>query len=96
MKENNHYNMHIADKTIQFIEERDPSKPFFGWCSFPDPHHPFSPPEPWYSMYKGEDLSISPCPDEEDEKLPQHLKEYKDKMGISDENIAEDIAKKHA
>ena len=95
VQEENHYNIHIANKTIQFIEERDDSKPFFGWCSFPDPHHPFSPPEPWYSMYKGEDITINRCPDKEDENLPLHLKEYKEKMRISDENLAEDIAKNY-
>ncbi len=34
-----HYNTYIADKTIEFLRNRDADRPFFMWCSFPDPHH---------------------------------------------------------
>ena len=33
-------------------ERRDPSVPFFLWCSFSKPHPPLDPPEPYYSMYR--------------------------------------------
>lgn len=42
----------IADQAIDFLKGvRDPERPFFMWCSFPDPHHPMSPPKPWCDMY---------------------------------------------
>lgn len=44
-----------AEQCVRFIRERrDPTKPFFLWCSFTKPHPPLDPPEPYYSMYRGE------------------------------------------
>ncbi|MGH7145102.1 MAG: sulfatase-like hydrolase/transferase [Planctomycetota bacterium] len=45
-----------VDQCIEFIQHRDPTAPFFLWCSFGKPHPPFDPPEPYYSMYRGADL----------------------------------------
>ncbi len=43
----------IAEQCVEYIRERrDPSVPFFLWCSFPKPHPPLDPPEPYYSMYR--------------------------------------------
>lgn len=43
-----------AEKCVEYIQERrDPSIPFFIWCSFTKPHPPLDPPEPYYSMYRG-------------------------------------------
>ena len=51
-----HYNTWVADRTIEFLEEHSQDEPFFLWCSFPDPHHPYCPPEPWASMYDPTDV----------------------------------------
>lgn len=46
-----------AEQCVSYIlDRRDPSAPFFLWCSFSKPHPPFDPPEPYYSMYKDADL----------------------------------------
>ena len=50
LPEDLHYNRFIADSTIRVIEQPD-EKPFFIWCSFPDPHMPVAPPEPYGSWY---------------------------------------------
>ncbi|MCM8769960.1 MAG: sulfatase-like hydrolase/transferase [Candidatus Omnitrophica bacterium] len=43
----------IAEQCLEYIlERRDPTVPFFLWCSFSKPHPPFDPPEPYYSMYR--------------------------------------------
>ena len=43
----------IAEQCVEYIvERRDPSVPFFLWCSFTKPHPPLDPPEPYYSMYR--------------------------------------------
>jgi arylsulfatase A-like enzyme len=48
-----HYNRYIADSTIRLIEQsaREPARPFFAWCSFPDPHLPVAPPRPYCDLY---------------------------------------------
>jgi len=55
-----HYNTFIADHSIDFLRSRDASKPFFLWCSFPDPHHPYSPPKPYCDMYDPAEIDFSP------------------------------------
>lgn len=46
-----------AQKCVNYIRERrDPTVPFFLWCSFAKPHPPLDPPEPYYSMYQNSDL----------------------------------------
>lgn len=41
-----------VDESIDFLETRDPTCPFFLWTSFSKPHPPLDPPEPYYSMYR--------------------------------------------
>lgn len=42
-----------SEQCVEFIRERrDPTVPFFLWCSFSKPHPPLDPPEPYYSMYR--------------------------------------------
>lgn len=74
-----HYNRYIADATIRTIREsgRTGSPPFFCWCSFPDPHSPLSPPEPYCRMYDPADMPL-PIPAEgEPARLPPF---YRDVM----------------
>jgi arylsulfatase len=43
----------IVDQCVDFVKRRrDPTRPFFLWCSFSKPHPPLDPPEPYYSMYR--------------------------------------------
>jgi arylsulfatase A-like enzyme len=46
-----HYNTWITDRTLHFLELTGTEKPFFLWCSFPDPHFPFSACRPYSEMY---------------------------------------------
>lgn len=47
----------IAEKSLEYIQQRrDPSRPYFLWCSFSKPHPPLDPPEPYYSMYLDENI----------------------------------------
>ena len=56
-----HYNTFITDRTIDFLQRQDKDRPFFLWCSFPDPHHPFSPPSPYCDQYDPRDIDFSPA-----------------------------------
>jgi arylsulfatase A-like enzyme len=52
---------YVADQTIAYLEERarDPGgEPFFVQCSFPDPHHPFTPPARYADMYDPADVVL--------------------------------------
>jgi arylsulfatase A-like enzyme len=43
----------IAEQCVHYVRDRrDPTAPFFLWCSFSKPHPPLDPPEPYYSMYQ--------------------------------------------
>lgn len=49
----------IADRSIDWIKARaDEDEPFFLQMSFPDPHHPFTPPGKYWDMYKPEDIPL--------------------------------------
>lgn len=49
----------VTERTIDFIElsEAD-DEPWMAWCSYPDPHHPLSPPEPWFSRHDPNDIEL--------------------------------------
>jgi arylsulfatase A-like enzyme len=50
-----HYNTWVADRTIALLESvAGGVQPFFAVASFPDPHHPFATPDPWFSRYDRE------------------------------------------
>ncbi len=72
---NLHQTTWISDRVIDFIED-NMEEPFFAWCSFVDPHHPFDPPEPYASMYDPEDVTLPIMPKEgEMEDKPPHFEE---------------------
>ncbi len=52
----------IAERTIEFLKDAagraERRAPFFVQCSFPDPHHPFTPPGRYYDMYDPNDISL--------------------------------------
>jgi len=54
-----HYNRWIARQAVDFVRAAGAGKPFFLFVSFPDPHHPFTPPRP-YSRFA--DPSLVPMP----------------------------------
>ncbi len=50
---------YIADRTCDFLRDRaGDGAPFFVQCSFPDPHHPYTPPGRFWDMYKPEDMVL--------------------------------------
>jgi len=43
------------------------------WCSFPDPHHPMAPPEPWFSRHHPDEIELPVPFDDPGEDWPSHL-----------------------
>lgn len=51
----------IAEQSSQWIEahvQSRPDQPFALMCSFPDPHHPWTPPGRYWDMYRPEDMQL--------------------------------------
>ena len=46
----------VADRSIDFIEQRDKDRPFFMWSSFIKPHPPFETPTPWSKLYRAPEM----------------------------------------
>ena len=69
-----HVSKWIGDKAISFLENEGAKKPFFLWCSFPDPHHPYCAPQPWADMYDPADVQMPNRREGELESLPPHYK----------------------
>ncbi len=47
-----HHSHWVADRSIDFLQRRDKSRPFFLWSSFIKPHPPFESPNPWGRLYR--------------------------------------------
>lgn len=46
----------IVRRSIDFLETRDPTRPFFLWTSFTKPHPPWDPPANYWALYQHRDL----------------------------------------
>jgi arylsulfatase len=52
---------YIAEQTAQWIRqhtEQQPDQPFAVMCSFPDPHHPWTPPGKYWDMYDPASIEV--------------------------------------
>lgn len=49
-----------GDTTIEFLNKRDRSKPFFAFMSFERPHAPITPPAPYATMYDPVKVELPP------------------------------------
>jgi arylsulfatase len=75
-----------ADHTIRFIRESVAGhQPFFAFCSFVDPHHPYNPPSPYREMYRETDMPAPWRKDgEHDDKPPFYAGLLKEQRKITD------------
>lgn len=72
-----HESSFIGTESVAFIrEKRDKSKPFFMVASFPDPHHPFNPPETCVQSYTSEDAEPSIGDPNDLSTRPEHYRDH--------------------
>ncbi len=67
---------YVAERTIAYLENysrTDRSRPFFLQCSFPDPHHPFTPPGRYWDLYDPDAIELPPSFYAGERALPPHL-----------------------
>jgi arylsulfatase A-like enzyme len=68
---------YVAERTIAYLEQRAlvRDKPFFIQCSFPDPHHPFTPPGKYWDMYDPREIHLPASFNPGERQLPPHLRQ---------------------
>jgi len=52
---------YVAEMTLEYLDNyaaEGGEKPFFIQCSFPDPHHPFTPPGKYWDMYDPAEIEL--------------------------------------
>ena len=67
---------YIEQKSLEWLDgyaNSDADKPFFAMVSFPDPHHPFTPPGKYWGMYRPEDMKLPPSFDHGNRPPPPHV-----------------------
>ena len=68
----------VAERTIAYLEEASRrEQPFMLQCSFPDPHHPFTPPGRYYDAYRAADMPVAATFDDPLTDAPEHLRAFK-------------------
>ncbi|MGH1492417.1 MAG: sulfatase family protein [Acidimicrobiales bacterium] len=70
-----HSSSFVADRTIAFIEEAvAEGSPWLAWASFPDPHHPFTPPGRWHDRHDPAEIELPATFDDPMEGAPGYLR----------------------
>ena len=65
----------VTEQSVAWIEKAaGASEPWFLQCSYPDPHHPFTPPGEWWNAYDPEQMPVSETFDDPLEAAPRHLR----------------------
>ncbi|MFP3904481.1 MAG: sulfatase-like hydrolase/transferase, partial [Armatimonadota bacterium] len=57
-----HHSHWVVDRSLDFLQQRDPDRPFFLWTSFIKPHPPFANPVPWNRLYKPTEMPMPYMP----------------------------------
>lgn len=78
----------VADRSIDFLQKRDRSRPFMLMTSFIKPHPPFENPTPWNKLYRGSEMPLPKRPADSEHLLTfwnkfQNRYKYRD-QGIDD------------
>ncbi len=68
-----HYNTWITDCAVRFLNQsRSRDAPFFLFVSYPDPHHPFDPVQPYASKYPPDDMPLPRVEGDELSTMPPY------------------------
>lgn len=64
-----------AQKAMEFLDRRDPTRPFFLFASFDKPHPPMCPPPEYYDLYRDVVFDAPPMGEWTAEKTPARFKQ---------------------
>ena len=82
-----HSSTFVTERTIAFIEDaarRD--GPWLAWASFPDPHHPMSPPGEWFDRHSPDDMELPASVDDPLEGAPRYVQAISQRHPSSQRN----------
>lgn len=78
----NYPTSYVAERAVAAIEEYSQSAdPYFLMVSFPDPHHPFTPPGEYWGMYDPEGMPLPETFDMPHENVPAHIQSMLKRRG---------------
>ena len=70
-----HSTAFVTERTMAFIDQAHrEEKPWLAFCSFPDPHHPFTPPGDWFDLYRPEEMILPESRRDPLTDAPEHLR----------------------
>ena len=64
-----------TERWLRNFKASGETRPFFLQCSFPDPHHPFTPPGKYWDMYDPDDIVLPANFGKGDSPMLRHLRE---------------------
>lgn len=74
---------YVTERAIARVGEMaDDDEPFLLFVSYPDPHHPFTPPTGWFDRHDPADMALPATFDVEHVGRPPHLQAMADARGI--------------
>jgi arylsulfatase len=80
----------VADRSIQFLKERDQKRPFFLKTSFMKPHPPFESPTPWNKLYRGAEMPL-PIRPQDSENLITYWNRFQNRYKYRDQGIDDNL-----
>ncbi len=72
--ESHHVTTWTVSQSLDYLDRRDPTRPFFLFTSFTKPHSPYDPPEPYDKMYDPDRVSDPMARDLAPDALPPSLR----------------------
>lgn len=74
---------YVALRTAAFLDRmaRTPERPFVAFCSWPDPHHPFTPPGRYFDLYDPEKIPLPETFDDPHERSMPHFRRLVERRG---------------
>lgn len=77
-----HPSAYVGERAVGRLAEcADGDAPFFMFVSFPDPHHPFSPPEGYSTLYAPEEVELPVGFWQDHAKSPPHIRHMIERRG---------------
>lgn len=70
-----HSTTFVTDRVIARIREASAAQePWLIWASFPDPHHPMTPPGDWFDRHRPQDMPLPVSVDDTLDGAPDHIR----------------------